>query len=182
MLVAGIITVAAMAGMGCEARPGGPDVPRWEEYIRVMDDALARGDFYAADLARQEALLLAVGTHRWDALAAVGDAFVRFAQEYPRVRKTVQPEAHRIYRSAILRAQQQGSFEGAMRVSEAFADLGDWDAAREGLTLASALLAAGGTQEADRLRALAERLDNPSLAGGSAGDVRAASGAATWTR
>ena len=179
-LVAGLMTVAAMVGAGCEARPAGPDVPRWEEYIRVMDVALGRGDFYAADTARQEALGLAVGTRRWDALVAVGDAFVRFAEEYPRVRPQVRSEAQRIYRTAILRAQQQGSFEGVLRVSEAFADLGDRDAAREGLTLATALLDVGGPHDAKRLRALAERLDYPTV---SAGFVDQAAGEATaWTR
>jgi hypothetical protein len=153
--------VVALTLSGCGAKGGGdPDTASWDQYIQAMDDALARGDFYAADLARQTAYLLALGSRRWEAMVAVGDAYVRFADR-PGASPTLRPEARRIYRSALSRAGQQGSIEGALRVSEALAGLGDREAAREGLAMAAALAAVSrGPYDVVRAEALTERLDD----------------------
>jgi hypothetical protein len=186
VLLASLMTVGAIAGSGCGARSSDPETAFWDQYIRVMDVARARGDFYAADAARQTAYLAALRSQRWDALAAVGDASIRLAEEFPRVRQTLRPEVHRIYGAALLRASEQGSFEGVLRVSEAFADLGDREGAREGLTVAADMLAASrGARDAERLKALAERLEyQASLTADSTEDVEApvAAVTATWTR
>jgi hypothetical protein len=185
VLVVGLLTVGAIAGSGCGARSGDSETAFWSEYIRVMDEALTRGDFYAADAARQNAYLAALRSQRWDAMAAVGDASVRVAEEFPRVRDTLRPEVRRIYGLALSRALQQGSLEGVLRVSEAFADLGDRDMAREGLTVATGMLAANQrAYEAERVKALSERLDDQaSVAERSPEEARAPTAAsATWTR
>ena len=69
VLVGGLVTVAAVAGSGCGVRPSDPETAFWDQYIRVMDAARLRGDFYAAEAARQNAYLAALGSRRWDAMA-----------------------------------------------------------------------------------------------------------------
>ena len=83
VLVGGLVTVAAVAGSGCGVRPSDPETAFWDQYIRVMDAARLRGDFYAAEAARQNAYLAALGSRRWDAMAAVGDASARLGEEFP---------------------------------------------------------------------------------------------------
>jgi hypothetical protein len=184
VLVVGMMMVVAVALPACGAKRGDPSAAPWDQYIQAMDDALARGDFYAADLARRTAYLMALGSRRWDAMAAVGDAYVRFVA-VPGASPTLRPEARRIYRSALLRAHQQGSIEGVLRVSEAFAALGDKEEAREGLTMAAAMAAASHeSYDAARAEALTDRLDNQASSHEeSARDLGApAASAVTWTR
>ena len=184
VLVGGLVTVAAVVGSGCGVRPADPETAFWDQYIRVMDAARLRGDFYAAEAARQNAYLAALGSRRWDAMAAVGDASARLGEEFPRARENLRPEVRRIYCAALLRARQQESLDGVLRVSEAFADLGDRAQAREGLLAAAEMLALrGGTRDAERLKALAERLEDQERLVGASDDAPApAAASATWTR
>jgi hypothetical protein len=184
VLVGGLMVIAAVGLSGCGGRPSESHAAPWDQYIQAMDDALARDDFYAADLARQTAYLLALGSRRWDAMAAVGDAYVRFVDSRG-ASPTLRPEARPIYRSALLRAREQGSIEGVLRVSEAFAALGDKEVAREGLAMAVAMAAVShGSYDAARVEALTERLENgASSHEESARDLEApAAAAVTWTR
>lgn len=184
VLLVGMMMVVAVALPACGAKRGDPPAASSDQYIQAMDDALARGDFYAADLARRTAHLMALGSRRWDAMAAVGDAYVRFAAS-PGASPTLRLEARRIYRSALFRAHQQGSIEGVLRVSEAFAALGDKEVAREGLAMAAAMAAAShGPYDAARAEALTERLDNQASSDEeSARDLGApAASTVTWTR
>jgi len=184
VLVTGMMLVAALLGSGCRARSSDRDAALWDQYIRVMDEALARGDVNAARMAREAAYSAALGSRRWDAMAAVGDASVRF-MEFPAGGHAMRTEVRRIYRSALFRARHQGSAEGVLRVSEAFADLGDRDVAREGLTMAEEMLAASyRAHDAERLKALADRLDHPAdIPEESTDGVRApGAAAAAWTR
>jgi hypothetical protein len=183
VLVGAMTLVLVVALSGCGAQRGDPDTASWDQYIHAMDDALARGDFYAADLARQTAYLIALGSRGWEAMAAVGDAYLRFA-DCPGASPTLRPEARRIYRSALSRAGQQGSIEGVLRVSEALAGLGDREAAREGLATAAALAAASrGPYDIARAEALTERLDNRANHDDEpTADIGAPAAAAMWTR
>jgi len=184
VLVGGLVTVAAVVGSGCGVRPSDPETAFWDQYIRVMDAARLRGDFYAAEAARQNAYLAPLGSRRWDAMAAVGDASARLGEEFPRVRENLRPEVHRIYCAALLRARQQESLDGVLRVSEAFADLGARAEAREGLLVAAEMLAMrGSARDAERLKALAERLEDQERLVGASDDAPApAAASATWTR
>jgi hypothetical protein len=184
VLAGGMMMIAVVGLSGCGGRTGEPQAAPWGAYIQAMDDALGRGDFYAADLARQTASLMALGSRRWDAMADVGDAYVRFVAS-PGASPTLQPEARRIYRSALFRAREQGSIEGVLRVSEAFAALGDKEVAREGLAIAVAMAAAGHrSYDAARVEALTKQLeDQASSSEEPARDLVApAAAAVTWTR
>jgi hypothetical protein len=170
---------------GCGAKGGGDsNTASSDQYIQAMDDALARGDFYAADMARQTAYLMALGSGHWEAMAAVGDAYARFLG-YPGASPTLRSEAGRIYHSALVRAGQEGSIEGLLRVSEALAALGETRGAREGLAMASAMAAASRrSYDVARAEALIERLDNEAgRLEEPAGDIGAPAAAAVmWTR
>lgn len=182
-LASGLLLVAVLASAGCGVKDGA-DTASSDHYIQAMDDALLRGDFYAADLARQTAYLMALGSRRWEAMAAVGAAYLRFA-DFPGARPTLRLEARRIYRSALIRAGQQNAIEGVLGVSEALAALGDVQGAREGLVLAAAMAAASrGSYDVARAEALTERLDNEAgLGEESAADaVAPAAAAVMWTR
>ncbi len=181
----GMMLVVAVAISGCGASSRDPYAASWDQYIQVMDDALTRGDVNAAEMARQEAFLAARGSRRWDAMVAVGDASVRLMRAAG-ASPTLRPEARRIYRWALFRARQQGSFEGVVRVSEAFIELGDREAARDGLAMATAILTAtgGAHDDVDRVKALSDRLDdqasNPEESTADIGTHAAAT--ATWIR
>jgi len=150
----------AFALSGCEARSSDRDAASWDQYIQVMDDALTRGDLNAAEMARQEAVLAARASRRWDAMTAVGDASARLMRS-PGASPALGAEARRIYRWALFRARQQGSLEGVVRVSEAFIELDDREAARDGLAMATAMLTGGEAHDdADRVKALSDRLDD----------------------
>lgn len=161
VLLVGMLLVIAVTLAAGGAKRGEPSAAApWDLYILAMDDALARDDFYAADLARRTAQLMATGSRRWDALVAAGDANLRFVT-FPGASPTLRSEARRLYRSALLRAHEQGSIEGVLRVSEAFAAVGDKEQAREGLAMALAMAAAGdGSYDAARVEALTECLDD----------------------
>jgi hypothetical protein len=182
VLLRGMMLVVAVAISGCGARSSDPYAASWDQYIQVMDDALTRGDVNAAEMARQEAFLAARGSRRWDAMVAVGDASVRLMRA-PGASSTLRLEARRIYRWALFRARQQGSFEGVVRVSEAFIELGDREAARDGLAMATDMLN-GAHDDADRVKSLSDRLDDQaSNPGESTGDIGTPAAAAlTWTR
>src|SRR5260370_26657595 len=99
-LVGGMMLVLVVVLSGCEAQRGDPDTASWDQYIKAMDDALARGDFYAADLARQTAYLMALGSQRWEAMVAMGDAYARFADAQG-ASPTLRSEARRVLRAAL---------------------------------------------------------------------------------
>jgi hypothetical protein len=183
-LVGGMTLLVAVTLAGCGTKGGGDsNTASWDHYIQAMDDALTRGDFYAADLARQTAYLLALGSRRWEPMVAVGAAYLRFADS-PGARPTLRLEARRIYRSALVRAGEQDSIEGVLRVSEALAALGDTQGAREGLAMAAARAATSrGSYDVARAEALTERLDNEAGRGEeSAGDIGGPAAAVMWTR
>ena len=182
-LVVGLMTVGAIGGSGCGSRSSDPEMAFWAQYIRVMDAARLRGDFYAADAARQVAYLAALESQRWDAMAAVGDASAQLGDEFPRARAGLRPDVQRIYAIALRRAREQGSLDGVLRVSEAFADLGDRDRAREGLLVAADMLAASrDARDVQRLKELAERLEYQASPD-APNDVQAPTATtAIWTR
>ncbi len=142
------------------------DAP-WAAAIRAMDEALSKGEVGAALRAREEAHRVALGSRRWEAMADVADATLKLAQNAD-LRRAMQSEARRAYLSALFWARHQGSLDGVLRVTEAFAALGDREAARQGFVIATALAASSYEPHArERVRALQERLTaEVPLAGG----------------
>lgn len=130
----------------------------WTAHLRRVGDALAQRNLSAADLAWRDAYVAALVSRRWEALVEVGDAYLRIG-EVARGRKAAEARARSIYLDALFRARQQGSLDGALRVAEAFAMLGDHEVALQGARIAEGLAAkARDPQARDRARATRERM------------------------
>jgi len=183
VLFSGMLIVAAVVAAGCGARSSDRDAELSLQYIQAMDDALARGDENAAEMARQAAYLAALGSLRWEAMADVGDAFVRFTQSTG-VEPTLRPEARRVYLVALYRARRQGVLEGVLRVSETLAALGDREDARVGLSMAASMAEVGhGNEDVARVQAALNRVeDHDGVSDGSAAAEIQGPAHATWTR
>ncbi|HEV8672654.1 MAG TPA: hypothetical protein VGX21_01300 [Methylomirabilota bacterium] len=137
----------------------------WTAALRGATDALARMDVRAAERRVHEAHAAAAADRSWEGLLGVGDAH-RGIGEVSGRRAEAEAKAREAYLAALFRARQQGSLDGVLRATEAFAALGDRDAADLGLRIATALAARDPEALAD-VRAVAARLAHHS---GSAGD------------
>jgi len=113
-------------------------VAAWISPLRDMDDALAHGDFSTATTARHKAGLAALASPSWEGFLAVGDGALRLG-EARGTRSGMEPEARRAYLSAMLRARHAHSLEGTLRVTDAFARLGDRDMVEQGVRIAREL-------------------------------------------
>jgi hypothetical protein len=123
--------------------------------LREMDRAIARGDVASALTARHEAQRAAIASRRWEGFLAAGDATIRLG-EATRNRSAAEPEARRLYLSALFRARGQQSLDGVLLATEAFARLGDRDVVDKGLRMARDL--AGSDPEAQaRVRLFEDR-------------------------
>jgi len=123
------------------ARVGDPSAKEeapWISPLRDMDDALARGDFSTATTARHKADLAALASPAWEGFLAVGDGALRLG-EARGARSGREHEARRAYLSAMVRARNARSLEGTLRVTDAFARLGDRDMVEQGAHFAREL-------------------------------------------
>lgn len=161
-----------LAALEVTAVRGGASAPKadtewadtpWMSPLRDMDDAIARGDLTAAETARRQAYRAAIASRRWEGFLATGDAILRLG-EAAQSRGTAEPEARRLYLSALFRAPGQQSLDGVLLATEAFARLGDRDVVEKGLHLARDL--AGSDPEAQaRVRMAADRSSRSGAAG-----------------
>jgi hypothetical protein len=117
----------------------------WISPLSEMDGALARGDFSTAATARHKADLAALASSCWEGYLAVGDGALRLG-EAREARSAMEPEARRAYLSAMVRARNARSLEGTLRVTDAFARLGDHDMVEQGVRIAREL--AGSDEKA----------------------------------
>ena len=123
------------------ARVGDPSAKReapWISPLGDMDGALARGDFSTATTARHKADQAALASTSWEGFLAVGDGALRLG-EARGARSAMEPEARRAYLSAMARARNARSLEGTLRVTDAFARLGDRDMVEQGVRIAREL-------------------------------------------
>jgi hypothetical protein len=122
-----------------------------------MDEALARKDSGAAEVAWHDAYVAALISQRWEGLITVGDALLRIGTA--KGREASETKARSIYLDALFRARQQRSLEGVLRSAEAFAVLSDWEVVRQCLRIAEGLaVQARDAQARARVQAFRERL------------------------
>jgi hypothetical protein len=96
--------------------------------VRAADDALERRDGGAALRAWQDAYTAARASRRWEPMLEVGDAALRLGAD-PAARDDARARARRAYLLAFTRAHHEGSVDGVLRASEAFAGLSDHETA-----------------------------------------------------
>jgi hypothetical protein len=129
----------------------------WQAELDRVDEALSRNDVGRATLLWREAYAAALRSRHWEGLVAVGDAYRRLG-DLGGFRAASRTKARQTYLAALFRARQEGSLTGALRVAEAFAELGDQEVIEQCIKVARALAAqtrdAGGDA---RVRAFAER-------------------------
>ena len=132
--------------------------------LRDMDQAIARGDVASAVTARREAYRAAIASRRWEGFLAAGDAILRLG-DMTQSRSIAEPEARRLYLSALFRARGQQSLDGVLLATEAFARLGDRDVVEQGLGMARDLAASDPEAQA-RVRLVENRSSRSAAAGG----------------
>ena len=160
LVVATSISLAALSPTPAPALgPDRPPHPSWVGHVRVMNEALANQDIRAAVRARHGAHMAAIADPGWDGLLSVGEASLRLGAAAG-VRQVSERWARRAFLLAFVRARETGSVEGMLRAAEAFAALGEREAAQRCARVAGELAGKNGDQrERDRVRALLARLD-----------------------
>src|SRR3989441_7968920 len=88
----------------------------WEAPVRVVSEALARGDRASAEWAWRDAWGAALGARRWEGMAAVGGLALQMGES---------PRAREAYLVALFPARDQRSFTRVLRAQEAFETPGD---------------------------------------------------------
>jgi hypothetical protein len=159
-LAAALLLGAVSVGGALEialARSGGQDVgggrwlrwpPRdtgWQAHVAVVDRALAVADVSGAVRAWHDAYGAALASGQWEALVEVGDAFVRIGDAAASAAGS-RSNARQAYLAALVRAQRDGSADGARRVARAFEALGDHAVAAQCGRIASRLAERGGAR------------------------------------
>jgi hypothetical protein len=141
--------------------------------VAAMDDALARHDLPGAVQAWREARQLALRSRGWRAPVETAEASLRLAAATDRVRES-KPTARELLLVGLFRARAEHATDGALRVAEGFARLGDRDAAQLALRLAENVAARTGDSAAGaRVRLTSDRIqrhgtDQPAAAAATA--------------
>lgn len=137
------------------AQPATP----WVEHLETMDRAIASKNAAEAIAAWRDAHTLALETGGWEAIAEVAGACLRIG-EIPGFRKTCQAKARETYWTSLLRARQQRSLAGVLRIGEEFGALGARAMVEDCLRIAKDLAA----EERDRATAERVRAHSAALA------------------
>jgi hypothetical protein len=135
----------------------------WKSHLAAVDRAVAAKDVSGAIRAWRDAYGAALGSRRWEPMFAVGQAALRIGQAAG-ARAGFDDKASQCYLTALFRARQQNSTDGALLIAEAFADLGDLEVANRAARMAERLAqrARDDRQAPERVAALRHRLDGRS--------------------
>ena len=134
--------------------------------LERLERALERGDGRAAERAWHDAHVSALRGD-WRARVAVGDAALRLGDAGPD-QQTAPARARQSYLAALFVARAERSWEGVIRVAEAFAALGDEEPAVQSLRVADTLDPPADAAPRGRREALRARLSRaPALTTGS---------------
>jgi hypothetical protein len=135
----GVLAALVVRGMVADRKAAVAPVPApWAISLAPVDEALKARDVNAAMKAWHPVYAAALRDHGWQGLIAVGDARVRIARAAGAARNA-QGQARQIYLTALVRAQREGSVEGAVRAATAFAAFGDRELAAEAVRIAASL-------------------------------------------
>ncbi|MFQ5931538.1 MAG: hypothetical protein ACE5MM_03935 [Nitrospiraceae bacterium] len=112
----------------------------WTVHIRKVHDALTKKDISGAEWAWHYANVAALRTGSWKSMIEVGDAALRIGKAAG-FRQGSADRARESYLVALIRARLQQSNAGLRRTAQAFAALGDHEAADQCLQIAKSLAA-----------------------------------------
>jgi hypothetical protein len=131
----------------------------WMASVALVNRTLEAGDIGRAIAAWPDAYGAALASRRWEAMLAVGDGASRIGQ-VAGVRSGFDDKARQCYVTALFRARQQQSIDGALLAADAFARLGDREVASKALRMAEMLArrAPEDTLAPQRVAAVRDRL------------------------
>jgi hypothetical protein len=157
MLAVAMVGLVAVRVCACATSPTAVGEAEWREHLEAADAALAESNVSRATRVWQDARNAALRSGTWSALVEVGDASLRIG-ELAAARVGARAEARGLYLRALFQARAQGSLDGVLRVTEAFASLGDQEVVDRGLSVARLLAARQGPAAWDRVREATIRL------------------------
>ena len=143
----------------------------WTAHIQAMDQAVTENDPGEAVRAWRQAYSAALSHPGWLGLLTVAAASLRL-DAFPGLARGATARARETYWIAFFRARQQRSLNGVLHAAEAFSLLGDRSTVKQCMRVAEGLAArTGDDEEVNRVRLLAARLVEPSLAEERSGAV-----------
>jgi hypothetical protein len=128
LLLALLILALAFMEVLTARSPSRVSPAAWMQPLQQVDEAIAQGDDAAALTAWRHAYGAALRSSQWEALMEVGAVARRLTEGHANARQA--------YRTALLRAQREGSLDGLLGAAIAFGDLGDRDVLVQALRLA----------------------------------------------
>jgi len=127
----------------------------WRGYLEDFERQREDGHPDMAIRALHDAYGAALQSRRWQAMIAVGDAFMVVGRATGNA-VGARIDARQAYLTALIRARRARSVEGALRSAEAFERLGERDAVDQCLNIAG-LLAEGNETAQQRVREARQR-------------------------
>jgi hypothetical protein len=156
VVIAGLAALETVAGARVRSADARDPEPR--AALAAMDEALAHQDLPAAAQAWRQARQLALRSRGWRAPLETAEAELRLAAATDRLRES-KATARELLLVALFRARAERATDGALRVAEGFARLGDRDAAQLALRLAENVAARNGdSADHARVRVVSERI------------------------
>ena len=129
----------------------------WQARLLKVEQAMASGDFAAAESLWREAYAAALKSRHWEGLVAAGDSY-RALGAKAGFRETSIAKARQAYLTALFRARSEGSLAGVLIAAERFAELGDREVVEQCLRVARQVAAQSrDPYSEEHLRAFTER-------------------------
>jgi hypothetical protein len=151
LLLATVRDVVADHAVGTEAQLA------WQARLLKVEQAMARGDFAAAENLWREAYAAALRSRHWEGLIAAGDTY-RALGARAGFREASVAKARQAYLSALFRARSEGSLAGVLITADRFAELGDREVVEQCIRVARKVAAQSRDPYAEEhLRAFTER-------------------------
>jgi hypothetical protein len=129
----------------------------WQARLLKVEQAMARGDFAAAETLWREAYAAALKSRHWEGVIAAGDTY-RALGARAGFRTASVAKARQAYLTALFRARSEGSLAGVLITAERFVELGDREVVEQCIRVARKVAAQSRDPYAEEhLRAFTER-------------------------
>ncbi len=138
VIIVSVICAISLLVVGALTFRGLDRPPSWRSYVGWIDQAVTANDVSRAVLLWRDGYGAALSARDWESMLAIGDASMRISQ-IAGARVGFLAKARAAYRVALFRARRQQSLDGVLRVTDAFAALGDRDGVAQGVRMAHEL-------------------------------------------
>jgi hypothetical protein len=129
----------------------------WQGRLLKVEQAMAVGNYAAAELLWREAYAAALKSRHWEGVVAAGDTY-RALGARAGFRGAAVAKARQAYLTALFRARGEGSLAGVLITAERFAELGDREVVEQCIRVAREVAARSRDPYAEEhLRAFTER-------------------------